>query len=216
MAENKVVQEILEETTQEVIEEVVNEMTTEETTEAPTLLTLDEFKEKLIIKEKASIAEQKMLVQTVYDSCVKKDEENGIYYIDYIMQLVAYSFSILSYYTNYYEIVENADGYTYEYLDEIGLFDYVVSNIDTDMVWAMINNFDTRVADLNSVGCFVYRVVDKATKNMPDIKDLQKLIKSVPKVINGIDKDVLAVFAKDLKDGKVINIDKAKNTKAKK
>ena len=108
MAEKKVMQEILEETTQEVAEvnEVADEVATEETSETPTLLTLDEFKEKLVIKEKTSIAEQQMLVQTVYDSCVKKDEKNGIYYIDYIMLKVAFNFSILQYYTNYYEIVE--------------------------------------------------------------------------------------------------------------
>lgn len=212
MAENKVVQEILEETTQEVAENIAEEVATE----TPILLTLDEFKEKLTIKKKASISEQQMLVQTVYDSCVKKDEENGIYYIDYIMQLVAFNFSILQYYTNYYDVVEGADNYTYEYLDEIGVFDYIADNIDTDVVWVMIDDFDTRVTNLNGVGCFVYRIADRFTKNLPDVKDFNKLIKSIPKVINSIDKDVLAVFAKDLKDGKVVDINKAKNTKVKK
>lgn len=216
MAEKKVMQEVLEETTQDVVENVVNEVVAEETTEPPTLLTLDEFKEKLIIKNKTSIAEQQMLVETVYDSCVEKDEENGIYYIDYIMLQVAYNFSILQYYTNYYEIVENTDVYTYEYLDEIGVFDYVAENTDTGAVWVMVNDFTTRVADLNSVGCFMYRIADRFTKNMPSAKDLSKLVKSLPRAINNIDKDVLAVVAKELKDGKVINIDKAKNTKAKK
>lgn len=220
MAKKKVIQEVLEETMQETVENTVNkvvdEAVTEETVETPTLLTLDEFKEKLTIKKRASVVEQQMLVQTVYDSCVKKDEENGIYYIDYIMLQVAYNFSVLQYYTDYYEVVEGSDNYTYEYLDEIGVFNYVAENIDVGVVRAMIEGFELRVANLNSVGSFVYRLLGDFTKKMPDIKDLNKIIKNIPKALNSIDKDTISIFAKELGNGNLLgNLQKQENANLK-
>lgn len=170
-------------------------------------LTLDDFKEKVTIKERIGFVDKQAIIQLVYDGCVVKDEENGIYYIDSIMQDVNYRLAILGMYTNYYDVIEYATNYSYDYLNEIGVFSYVLNIVDADVldIYYAIDNFKSRVKSLNSVGACLYRTVDKIVKDMPTMKDLNKLINNLPKLINGVDKDVLKIFAGELKNGNVTN-----------
>lgn len=170
-------------------------------------LTLDDFKEKVTIKERIGFVDKQAIIQLVYDGCVVKDEENGIYYIDSIMQDVNYRLAILGMYTNYYDVIEYATNYSYDYLNEIGVFSYVLNIVNTDVldIDYAIDDFKSRVESLNSVGAFMYRTVDKIVKDMPTMKDLNKLINNLPKLINGVDKDVLKIFAGELKNGNVTN-----------
>lgn len=172
-------------------------------------LTLDEIKDKITIKNKIGVLAKQKIVKVVYDTCVKKDDGNGIYYIDTIMRDVAYNFAILDDYTDFYSVVENAADYSYDYLDEIGLFDYVRANLSDDVMCVRdaICGFESRVIDLNSVGSCLHRIVGDSTKNMKNL-DLGKLLKDIPSVINGIDKDVLKIFANELKGGNIINMSK--------
>jgi hypothetical protein len=156
------------------------------------------------------------IVNTVYTSCVKEDTIGGVYYLDHIMKMVAYDFSILEQYTNFYNVVENAQEYSYEYLKDIGIFDYVCEIVSLDLIEIneMIIDFTTRVSDLNSTGSFVYRLIGEGVKNMPKL-DVNKVLKEIPKVINGIDKDIIKTVVGEFKDGKGGNIIKMANAKNK-
>lgn len=167
-------------------------------------LTFEEIKEKITVKSKCDVVAKQGFLRLVEDNCVVKDEINGIFYIDEIMEMVSVHFGRLSYYTDFYTVIENAGQYTYDYLYECGLFEYIASNIDKsdyDVIQESIYNLYSKVKDLNGVGACLYRIVDKAMKNLPDVKDINKLIKGLPKAINGIDKDVLGMFAKELGNG---------------
>ena len=121
------------------------------------------------------------------------------------MAQVAFDFAMLGNCTNFYEVIENASVYTYDYLNELDVFNCVLMGVNTDDykdIIAVIKGFADRVANLNSVGCFIYRILGDFTKKMPNI-DVNKLIKDIPKALNGIDKDVLAVFAKELGNGQI-------------
>ena len=177
-------------------------------------LSLDELKEIITIKNTIGVIAKQTMVHTIYNSCVRMDADNGIYYIDYIMQSVAYYFAMLEQYTNFYDVVENAQEYSYEYLKDIGMFDYVSITVSSDLseVDEMVNEFVTRVADLNSMGSFIYRIIGEGIKNMPKL-DVAKILKDIPNVINGIDKDIIKTVVGELKGGnggKIINMANAK------
>ena len=181
------------------------EVKAEETVvEIPTL-TLEDFKEKVTVKERIGFLEKQALIQSVYDGCVKKDEANGIYYIDYITLDVYSNLAMLGMYTDYYEVIEYANNYSYDYLDEIGIFNYVFDIVVKDFINVKyaIEEFETRVADLNSIGSCLYRIINEALVKLPDVKDINKLINNLPKAINKIDKDTLSIFAKELGNGTI-------------
>ena len=173
-------------------------------------LSLDELKEKIEVKKTISVLAKQAIVNTIYASCVKLDTDNGVYYVDYIMKNVAYYFSILEQYTNFYDVVENAQEYSYEYLKNVGVFDYVVIEASSDLteVDEAVSEFITRVADLNSVGSCIYRLIGEGIKNMPKL-DIAKVLKDLPSVINGIDKDIIKTVVGEFKNGnggKIINM----------
>ena len=210
------------ETKENIVNEVENVMdvNTEMNQEMPkvefTPLSFDELKEKIIVAETIGIVAKQMIVDVVYNSCVKLDNDNGIYYIDHIMKNVAYDFATLEQYTDFYSVVENASEYTYEYMSKIGLFDYVKSVIHKDMeaVDEMIYDFASRVIDLNGVGSCVYRLIGEGIKNMPKL-DVHKFLKDLPSVINGIDKDIIKSVVGELKNGNAGNIINMANAKKK-
>ena len=180
-----------------------------------TPLSLDELKEKIEIKNTVSVLAKQTIVNTIYNSCVKTDADNGIYYIDYIMRTVAYDFSVLEQYTNFYDVVENAQEYSYEYLKDIGVFEYVCEMVSSNLmdIDEMIYGFIQRVNDLNSVGSVIYRLIGEGVKNMPKL-DVNKVLKEIPKVINSIDKDIIKTVVGEFKNGnggKIINMANAKN-----
>lgn len=198
--------------TENIVNEVENVMEEKVETVEFVALSLDEIKDKITIKKKIGVLAKQEIVKVVYDSCVKKDDANGVYYLDRIMGRVAYDFAVLSNYTDFYSVIENAPIYTYDYLDEIGLFDYVLENMtdDIDSVSAAIDDFESRVAALNSVGACLHRIVGEGFKNMPTMSDFRKLLKEIPKVLNSVDKDVIKTFAGEFKNGNIINIANAK------
>ena len=201
----------------EVVEDVIQEVADEVVAEKSVVLdmTLEDFKDKVEIKKNISIYAQKQIVDIVYANCVINDEENGVYYIDEIMQQVALDFAVLEHCTNFYDVIENAQLYTYDYLYEIGVFGYLSDmskdgQMDIHNACVAITNFNERVASLNSVGSCLHRLVKDFIKKMPDAKSLDKIIKGLPKAINSIDKDVLGALANKSNNGKILKVDNDK------
>jgi hypothetical protein len=73
------------------------------------------------------------------------------------------------------------------------------------MVDSSLYDIYEKVRNWNSLGSCLYRIVDNFVKNLPDVKDINKMIKGLPKVLNGIDKDTLSIFAKELGNGTIAN-----------
>jgi hypothetical protein len=171
-------------------------------------LTFEEIVEKIAVKSKSTILEKEAIVQLVENNCIVKDETNGVFYVDELMQVVSASLGLLNYYTNFNEVIENAGSYTYDYLYECGLFDYIESQMDKKdykMLDDALYSIYDKVRNLNSLGSCLYRIVDKTIKELPNMKDVNKMIKGLPKILNNIDKDTLSVFAKELGNGTIAN-----------
>lgn len=170
-------------------------------------ITFEDFKEKVTVKEHLSYTDKQAIVQIVYNNTVIYDSDNGIYFIDNIMSKMSYNLTILDMCTDFYDVIENADLYDYDYLNQLGVFEYISLKIDDNdyqEIHTAIRNFKDRVEGLNSVGSCLHRIVNESFAKLPDMKDMNKLINNLPKAINKIDKDVIGIFAKELGNGNVL------------
>ena len=171
-------------------------------------INLEEFKEKVTIKKYIPFSSKKSIVDLIYTNCVVKDEENGIYFIDTLMKEMAYNFAILDYYTDFYDVYENAREYSYDEIAESGVFNYITSTYcecykDIGSLDDAIYRFNDRVNALNSTGASLYRILNGLSDKMPDVNELGKLMQELPNVLNKVDPKVIEMFSKDLKNGTV-------------
>lgn len=171
-------------------------------------INLEEFKQKITIKRYIPFSSKKSIVDLIYTNCVVKDEENGIYFIDTLMKEMAYNFAILDYYTDFYDVYENAREYSYDEIAEAGIFRYITNPYcecrkDIGSLDDAIYRFNDRVNALNSIGASLYRILNGLSDKMPDINELGKLMQELPKVLNKVDPKVIEMFSKDLKNGTV-------------
>ena len=194
--DNKIKNEVVNEDTINVNR---NEVKEERITEP---ITLDEFKTKVNFKQKTSITDKRAIIDLVIKNCIY--ENDGIYYIDYLMRKLVIDLCMIGYYTDF-----DMGNLSYEYLDENGIIDYVEEELyssDFDSLqWIIVNELDQRVNYLNSVGAVITRKLSDIIGNIPDISELKDLMGNLPNVLNNLDPAVVSAFANDLHNGKVIN-----------
>ena len=171
-------------------------------------INLEDFKEKVTIKKYIPFSSKKSIVDLIYTNCVVKDEENGIYFIDTLMQEMAYNFAILNYYTDFYDVYENAREYSYDEIAEAGIFRYITNPYcecrkDIGSLDDAIYEFNKRVKALNSTGASLNRLLNGLLDKMPDVNKLEEIMQELPKVLNKVDPKVIEMFSKDLKNGTV-------------
>ena len=171
-------------------------------------INLEEFKEKVTIKKYIPFSSKKSIVDLIYTNCVIKDEENGIYFIDTLMKEMAYNFAILDYYTDFYDVYENAREYSYDEIAEAGIFSYITNQYcecykDVGSLDDAIYRFNDRVNALNSTGASLYRLLNGLLDKMPDVNKLEEIMQELPKALNNVDPKVIEMFGKDLKNGTV-------------
>lgn len=201
----------------EVVENIVNEVevsvneqdnvsvdTQEVIKELPKII-LEEFEEKVKFKNYISISDKNEIINLVWNNCIVKDEENNIYYIDSVMQDVAFHLAVLRYYTDFYSIYEYAEEYSYDELAEAGIFKEIEhTNYDIYSISDIIYfDFARRVNAMNSTGASLYRLLGGLLDKMPDANEISKTIKELPEVLNKVDPKVIEMFGKDLKNGTV-------------
>lgn len=167
-------------------------------------ITLDEFKEKVTLRPTISLSETRDIIKLVSDNCIIEDKENGVFYIDYLMRDVVYDIAILNFYTNFGDVIDNAELYQYDYLNSIGVYEYIKTNTNSDITeYYVVQNIENKVDALNSVGSCLHRVLSDVVAKIPDIKDINKTLNSLPKLLNKIDPKVIEAFTKDLKSGNI-------------
>lgn len=172
-------------------------------------ITLEDFKEKVKFKNYISLSDKTTIVDFVWNNCIVKDEENGIYYIDSLIKDVAFHLAVLRYYTDFYEVYEYAEDYSYDELAEVGIFDcdeYYNSYNDISIVSDIVNySFGDRVKAMNSTGASLHRLLNGFLEKLPDVNEINNVMKELPEVLNKVDPKVIEMFTKDLKNGTVKN-----------
>nr|DAT84958.1 MAG TPA: hypothetical protein [Caudoviricetes sp.] len=194
--DNKIKNEVVNENTINVNE---NEVKEEKTVEP---ITLDEFKAKVSCKQKTTITDKKKIIQLVIKNCIYED--NGVYYIDYLMREFVINLCMIGYYTDF----EMGD-LSYDYLADIGVIDYVKDELyesDFNSLKCIIfNELEQKVNNLNSVGAVITRKFNEIIGKIPDVSELKGLIDNLPNILNSLDPSVVNAFANDLHNGKIIN-----------
>ena len=177
---------------------------TQETIKELPKIILEEFEEKVTFKNYIPVTDKNTIIDFVWNNCVVKDEENGIYYIDSVMRDVAFHLAILKYYTDFYEVFEYAEDYSYDELAETGMFDKITYVNDIEVITSVICfDFSDRVKAMNSTGSSLHRLLNGLLDKMPDVNKLSDMMQELPKVLNNVDPKVIEMFTKDLKNGTV-------------
>ena len=177
---------------------------TQETIKELPKIILEEFEEKVTFKNYIPVTDKNTIIDFVWNNCVVKDEENGIYYIDSVMRDVAFHLAILKYYTDFYEVFEYAEDYSYDELAETGMFDKITYVNDIEVITSVICfDFSDRVKAMNSTGSSLHRLLNGLLDKMPDVNKLSDMMQELPKVLNSVDPKVIEMFTKDLKNGTV-------------
>ena len=204
MSNEKVIEKVEAMENTEAIENTENVVAEEIVKELPKI-TLEEFNEKVTFKNYIPFSDKNAIIELVWTNCVVKDEANGIYFIDSIMRDVAFHLAVLRYYTNFYEVYEYAEEYSYDELAETGIFNHIAyTNNDIESINDIIQfNFEERVRAMNSTVSSLHRLLGGLLDKMPDVNKLSEVIQELPKVLNNVDPKVIEVFAKDLKNGTV-------------
>lgn len=204
MSNKKVIEnvEVMENT--EALENTENVVAEETVKELPKI-TLEEFKEKVTFKKYIPFSEKNSIIELVWNNCVVKDEENGIYFIDSIMRDVAFHLAVLRYYTDFYDVYEYAEEYSYDELAEVGIFNRVqYENYDIESINDIIQfDFEERVRAMNGTGSSLHRLLNGLLDKMPDANKLGEMMQELPKVLNNVDPKVIEMLGKDLKNGTV-------------
>lgn len=178
---------------------------TQETVKELPKIIFEEFKEKVTFKHYIPFSAKNEIIDLVWKNCIVKDEENGIYYIDSIMRDIALHFAVLRYYTNFYEVYEYAEDYSYDELAEAGIFDRIeYENNDMNLITDVIHfDFNDRIKAMNSIGSTLHRLLNGVLGNMPDMNKLGELMQEFSKVVGNVDPKVIEMFSKDFKNGTV-------------
>ena len=204
MSNKKVIEnvEVMENT--ETLENTENVVAEETVKELPKI-TLEEFKEKVTFKNYIPLSEKNEIIGLVWNNCVVKDEENGIYFVDSIMRDVAFHLAVLRYYTDFYNVYEYAEEYLYDDLAEAGIFNRVqYENYDIESINDIIQfNFEERIRAMNSTSSMLHRLLNGLLDKMPDVNKLGEVMQDLSKVFDNVDPKVIEMFGKDFTNGKV-------------
>jgi hypothetical protein len=178
---------------------------TQETVKELPKIIFEEFKERVTFKHYIPLSDKNAIIDLVWKNCIVKDEENGIYYIDSIMRDIALHFAVLRYYTNFYEVYEYAEDYSYDELAEAGIFYRIeYENNDMNLITDVIHfDFNDRIKAMNSIGSTLHRLLNGVLGNMPDMNKLGELMQEFSKVVGNVDPKVIEMLGKDFKNGTV-------------
>lgn len=194
--DNKIKNEVVNENTINVNE---NEVKEEKTVEP---ITLDEFKTKVNFKQKTTVADKDAIIRLVIKNCIYED--NGVYYIDYLMREFVMDLCMINYYTDF-----DMSDLSYDYLVENDIVKYVKYKLyesDFNSLECIIfNELEQRVNNLNSIGAVITRKFNEIIDKIPDVSELKDLIDNLPNILNNLDSSVVNAFANDLHNGKIIN-----------
>lgn len=204
MSNKKIIENVEAMENTEVVENTENVVAEETVKELPKI-TLDDFKAKVKFKDYIPFSDKKSILDLVWKNCVVKDEEHGIYYIDSIMRDIAFHLAILRYYTDFYDVYEYAEEYSYDELAKSGIFERLeYLNDDIELINNVVQfDFDNRVNAMNSTGSVLHRLLNGLLDKMPDVNKLSEMMQELPKVLNNVDPKVIEMFGKDFKNGTV-------------
>lgn len=149
------------------------------------------------------LMEKELIINKIIDTIVDVDENNLIK-IDFIHLDFFFDLEILK---SYFSIEIPKDIETinllnaYDYLCENDIVSQLKTRIDEDyeyLVGLLDKEIKQKIENNNSLSAVLAKTLNKIVAKLPDEKGMQKMINSIPKAINKIDKTNLEVITSAL------------------
>lgn len=149
------------------------------------------------------LMEKELIINKIIDTIVGVDENNLIK-IDYIHLDFFFDIEILKSYFSI-EIPQDIDIKdllnAYDYLCENDIVSQLKTRIDEDyeyLVGLLDKEIKQKVENNNSISAVLAKTLNNIVNKLPDEKAMQKIINSIPKAINKIDKNNLEAITSAL------------------
>lgn len=149
------------------------------------------------------LMEKELIINKIIDTIVDVDENNLIK-IDFIHLDFFFDLEILK---SYFSIEIPKDIETinllnaYDYLCENDIVSQLKTRIDEDyeyLIGLLDKEIKQKIENNNSLSAVLAKTLNKIVAKLPDEKGMQKMINSIPKAINKIDKTNLEVITSAL------------------
>lgn len=154
-----------------------------------------DFKE-IIIKEYLSFPIKKIMINNILE--FSKVNQNSLIKIDYALMEMVKTVSIITQYTNI-EMLEDIVS-AYDYMKENKIDEYVFDKISKDEILFIEKVIDLEIKQIkeldNSIQSVLSKFLNDLVDNLPDEKTINKIIKDIPKSLNKINPETLAVLKK--------------------
>lgn len=190
--------------TEQIINDNVEMIKNQEIVET-NLITISEIIEdfsNVIIKSYIPYVVKSTMIKNILDVVVFENEQ-GLKTINYSLLSLVKEIVLFNNYTNVSIFEDKEDDennvedtvFVYDKLKEIGVIDYVLSQIPHEEFYFFDEVINKEIEQIqmvgNGVSSILAKTLNKIVEKLPDQKSLAKLIKNLPKQINKIDPDKL-------------------------
>ena len=160
------------------------------------ILIMSEILEGVEIKSYLSTIEKKVIIDNIINGSVETDD-NSIIKINFFNKKLISDISLITNYTNLIFSDDNSIE-DYDFLTQYKILNYIIENIDNDeldFIYNMVEDeLEQQIKIGNSLESVIVNGLNKLIDKIPDEKSMNKLISNLPKSINKIKPENLAVL----------------------
>ena len=160
------------------------------------ILIISEILEGVEIKLYLSTIEKRIIVDNIINGCIEIDE-NSIMKVNFFNKKLISDISLVTNYTNLIFSDDNSIE-DYDFLSQYKILNHIIKHIDSDeldFIYNMVEDeLEQQIKIGNSLESVLSKGLNKLIEKIPDEKSMNKLINNLPKSINKIKPENLAVL----------------------
>jgi len=160
------------------------------------ILIISEILEGVEIKLYLSTIEKRIIVDNIINGCIEIDE-NSIMKVNFFNKKLISDISLVTNYTNLIFSDDNSIE-DYDFLSQYKILNHIIKHIDSDeldFIYNMVEDeLEQQIIIGNSLESVLSKGLNKLVEKIPDEKSMNKLINNLPKSINKIKPENLAVL----------------------
>jgi len=160
------------------------------------ILNMTEILEGVEIKLYLSTIEKRIIVDNIINGCIEIDE-NSIMKVNFFNKKLISDISLITNYTNLIFSDDNSID-DYDFITQYKILNHIIKHIDSDeleFIYNMVKDeLEQQIKIGNSLESVIAKGLNKLIEKIPDEKSMNKLINSIPKNLNKIKPENLAVL----------------------
>ena len=160
------------------------------------ILIMSEILEGVEIKSYLSTIEKKVIIDNIINGSVETDD-NSIIKINFFNKKLISDISLITNYTNLIFSDDNSID-DYDFITQYKILNHIIKHIDSDeleFIYNMVEDeLEQQIKIGNSLESVIVNGLNKLIDKIPDEKSMNKLISNLPKSINKIKPENLAVL----------------------